>query len=360
MMTPISTKPRVTKLDVARGSITRYFIKHVSRHQILEIDAGQYNFYKNNPYYIAIKLPWVVAGNLFSSTKNGQPVLSIEEQNKKIVDFYDKRMSGLSRKLQNLLEYASPVVNTPVVQTSPSPISTVPIQSQPTSSVTPELVWSEIAYDTIPNRGSDVNLNTTTPDGTLNSGWTAYDYGATATNYLAKTYGVIQGNVANPPVIYPNVNFNHDKIRIYCNVTRLSTDQTSSGTRIQLFSSQSDSINLRAVLSRTSPAGSFFSVDGIDASGTVTTLISGGGISLATSTTYTIILEVDGNTVNAYYASGASVAIENATLLGTATLPSYITDLDRSTRTFAIQSVGGSIARASSYTIGNISIWNKI
>ncbi len=121
MMTPMNTKPRVTQLDVARGSITRYFIKHMSRHQILEIDAGQYDYYKDNPYYITVKLPWVVAGNLFPTTRNGLPVLSIEEQNRKIVDFYENRMMGLSRKIRNFLEFASPTVNTPTSTSPPDP-----------------------------------------------------------------------------------------------------------------------------------------------------------------------------------------------------------------------------------------------
>jgi hypothetical protein len=111
MNSPVSIKPRVTQLDVVRGSITRYFIKHVSRYQVLEINLEQYNMFKENPYYITVKMPWVVAGNLFPSVVNGNVLPSIEEQNQKIVNFYVKRMPELKRKLTNLLEFASPAVN---------------------------------------------------------------------------------------------------------------------------------------------------------------------------------------------------------------------------------------------------------
>lgn len=113
MKSPISTKPRVTQLDIVRGSITRYFIKSISRYQVLEINREQYNIFKDNPYYVTAKMPWIVAGNLFPSVVNGRPVPSIEEQNKKIIDFYGTRMPELKRKLKNLLEFASPTVNTP-------------------------------------------------------------------------------------------------------------------------------------------------------------------------------------------------------------------------------------------------------
>jgi hypothetical protein len=110
---PIATKPKVTKTDIQRGSVVRYFAKGISKHNVVEIDAEQYDIFKNNPYYTTVKLPWIIKGNLFPSVKNGIPVLSIEEQNRKIIDFYAKRMPELKRKLKNLLEFASPTINQP-------------------------------------------------------------------------------------------------------------------------------------------------------------------------------------------------------------------------------------------------------
>lgn len=110
---PLSTKPKITKSDIERGSIIRYFAKNVSRHMVTEISSDQYNIFKNNPYYVTAKLPWIIKGNLFPSVVDGRQVLSIEEQNRKIIDFYGKQIPELKRKLTNLLEFATPTINQP-------------------------------------------------------------------------------------------------------------------------------------------------------------------------------------------------------------------------------------------------------
>jgi hypothetical protein len=96
-----------------KGSITRYFIKHISQHNIIEINLEQYNTFKNDPYYITVQFPWVIKGTVFSYTINGRRVLSVGEQNKKIVEFYSKRMPGLERKIKNLTQFAIMTINTP-------------------------------------------------------------------------------------------------------------------------------------------------------------------------------------------------------------------------------------------------------
>ena len=99
--TPVRCKPRIVQSDLNRGSFIRYFVKHVSRPKITEINIEQYNFFKTNPYYIVIKLPWIIKGN----------VEFIQEQNQKIIDFYNKRMPGLHRIIKDLLEYATPTID---------------------------------------------------------------------------------------------------------------------------------------------------------------------------------------------------------------------------------------------------------
>jgi hypothetical protein len=112
MISPISYKPIVLQSDYANGAITRYFVKNISRHTIIEVDDKQYDMLKNNVYYTCVTIPWVIRGNLFTTTINDNPVLSIEEQNKRIVEFYSKRMPGLKRRLKNLMEFAIVTVNT--------------------------------------------------------------------------------------------------------------------------------------------------------------------------------------------------------------------------------------------------------
>ncbi len=43
---PIATKPKVTQADVDRGSIVRYFVKGISKTNVVEINAEQYNIFK--------------------------------------------------------------------------------------------------------------------------------------------------------------------------------------------------------------------------------------------------------------------------------------------------------------------------
>ena len=152
---PIATKPKVTQADVDRGSIVRYFVKGISKTNVVEINAEQYNIFKRNPYYTVVKLPWILKGNLFPSVMNGIPVLSIEEQNKKILDFYAKRMPELSRKLTNFLEYASPILNIipPIPQERSGYVTdnnmntdtTTSTESSPTSSASPTYTALDVA-----------------------------------------------------------------------------------------------------------------------------------------------------------------------------------------------------------------------
>lgn len=110
---PISYKPRILQSDINNGSIIRYFVKHISLHNIVEISKEQFSTFKNDPYHIAIQIPWIISGYLFSTKVNNINVLSVEEQNRKIVNFYNKRMPGLDRKLKNLMELAIVTINKP-------------------------------------------------------------------------------------------------------------------------------------------------------------------------------------------------------------------------------------------------------
>jgi hypothetical protein len=102
MKFPSTSNPIITKGDLERGSIIRYFVKHTSRQTVTEINSEQYNIFKNNPYYIVVKLPWIIVGPLSS---DGSGKLSVDEQNLKIINYYNKKMHGLNRKLRDTLEY---------------------------------------------------------------------------------------------------------------------------------------------------------------------------------------------------------------------------------------------------------------
>lgn len=113
MQLPLDTRPTITTSDIRRGAVMRYFAQSVSTRKIYEIDQEQYNTFRTDPYYVTAQIPWVITGNLYTEVVGNNTIMSIPEQNERIVAFYEKTMPGLSRKLRNFVEYASPTINTP-------------------------------------------------------------------------------------------------------------------------------------------------------------------------------------------------------------------------------------------------------
>jgi len=97
MTIPLEARPILTDVDIRRGSVLRYFAQSVSTRKIYEIDRNQFNIFNRDPYYVTVQLPWVIVENAVT--------LSVSEQNTRIIDFYERTMPGLARKLRNPLEY---------------------------------------------------------------------------------------------------------------------------------------------------------------------------------------------------------------------------------------------------------------
>lgn len=110
-MVPQSYKPKITESDMNAGSIARYFVKFISNPSIVEVDKDQYEYFKNNSYYTAIKIPWMITGNLNTVVTNNVERLGIEDQNKKIVQYFNQQLPGLNRKIKNFLQFANPTIN---------------------------------------------------------------------------------------------------------------------------------------------------------------------------------------------------------------------------------------------------------
>lgn len=111
-MEPYSNKPKITPIDIENGLIKRYFLQHVSLRKIIEIDKKQYDVFKNNPLYANIELDWVISGLANDVTsKNGDVVYGTHHKNQVTTDWYDKKMPGLRRMLNNPLEYFKGVDN---------------------------------------------------------------------------------------------------------------------------------------------------------------------------------------------------------------------------------------------------------
>lgn len=83
---------------------------------VTEIDKKQYEAFKNNVLYEKLELQWNISGfaNDIVSTDN-KIIYGTKHKNSVIIEFYNRKLPGLSRLLSNPLEYFQGVTNTPVV-----------------------------------------------------------------------------------------------------------------------------------------------------------------------------------------------------------------------------------------------------
>lgn len=355
---PKSHLPTITREDIRRGSVQRYFVRHAILKTVTEVDFSQYKQLSLNPMYTAISLNWTIGGYEDDIILGeSAAVLGARTLNTNLVRTYEKYLPGISTLLRDPLQFFSGKLRSARTFIPPTlPTATTTENSTEAAA----LSWQEVAYDTIPTRGSNVDLSTTSPDGALNSGWQGYSYSGATNTYLVMTYGAIKSGIANPTQIYADTNFGHSNIRLYCDIGRLGVDRTGASCEMGLFYNSDDSIRLRILISRQTAGNSTIAIEGVDSVGATTTVVTGTVLALGTSDTYRFILEVDGNTVNAYYSETAGAAIESATLIGTGTLPSYIQALDRNARTIGFRAYGSTSLIAEHYILGNISVWNKI
>lgn len=64
MMTePLGNRPKITIDNIRQGYITRYFIRHISSRDILEIDEHQYKIFISNRSYETVTLKWFIVGD---------------------------------------------------------------------------------------------------------------------------------------------------------------------------------------------------------------------------------------------------------------------------------------------------------
>jgi len=92
-------KPKVKKEDYDAGHFTRYFLRQVNNRsaKIIEVDKGQFNKFKSEPFYINLELMWKITGT----------AQEISNTNFNIVSAADKQMPGIKEALQNkLLDFA--------------------------------------------------------------------------------------------------------------------------------------------------------------------------------------------------------------------------------------------------------------
>lgn len=107
MAEPLVSKPKITRSDVAKGYITRYFVRMVSSNKITEVDKSQYDTFKSNPFYQNLQMNWVITGNDENTkTSDGKVAYGVKHQNSVLMEYYNQEMPGISGSvLRNPLEY---------------------------------------------------------------------------------------------------------------------------------------------------------------------------------------------------------------------------------------------------------------
>ena len=112
MIEPYSNKPKITANDISFGSIKRYFLKHVSLKKIMEVDKRQYDIFKTNSLYMNVELEWTISGLANDViSKNGNIVYGTKHKNQVITEWYETKMPGIRRILNNPLEYFNGINN---------------------------------------------------------------------------------------------------------------------------------------------------------------------------------------------------------------------------------------------------------
>ncbi len=106
MTTPLTNKPKITQIDINNGYVTRYFVRNVSTKVVTEVDKKQYDTFKQNTLYETVDFPWVITGlaNDVIAT-DGKIIYGTKHKNTVTTQFYDKKLPGLTRLLNNPLEY---------------------------------------------------------------------------------------------------------------------------------------------------------------------------------------------------------------------------------------------------------------
>lgn len=95
--------------DYITGYVNRYFFKKVNDGVITEISKLTYDDYNGSKIdknlYTAIQVKWVISGKLETTQTDGITTISVADQNRKILISAERQMSGISVKLNNLIEY---------------------------------------------------------------------------------------------------------------------------------------------------------------------------------------------------------------------------------------------------------------
>ena len=130
--TPEQHVLQITTADIKSGSITRHFMKKINSAEILEVNLKQVKDLaakKIDPnLYQSISINWTITGELNDRKERGATIVGVRNINKKAIKSAEKRMTGISKKLSNPVEYYTDTdfvvlqdINSPSAGTTASP-----------------------------------------------------------------------------------------------------------------------------------------------------------------------------------------------------------------------------------------------
>lgn len=87
--------PNIREKDYKNGFITRYFFRQVNNPsaKIIEVDKKQWVSFQSDPFYIKVKLDWLISGDREY----------VYNSNLKSIITADKTISGIRKLLENNL-----------------------------------------------------------------------------------------------------------------------------------------------------------------------------------------------------------------------------------------------------------------
>ena len=104
---PTPSLPIVSKSDIDRKFLDRYFVRSVSdKNLVVEVDQLQYEKFKENPRFVTTRLKWKIVGKKETETTDfGAVNPGVEDYNKEQVSKADVIFKTLHRYITNYTEY---------------------------------------------------------------------------------------------------------------------------------------------------------------------------------------------------------------------------------------------------------------
>lgn len=99
-------KPLITKVDIEREYITRFFVYRVTNPvELFEVNRSIFSTFKSNVLFDGLEVKWIIRGSKIERKTPHIP--SVYEANTLSIQFASEKNPYIVHKLQNIFEYYS-------------------------------------------------------------------------------------------------------------------------------------------------------------------------------------------------------------------------------------------------------------